>query len=338
VRQIERRIIRAGAETGRSGAGEDPLNASAASGSMRGMGSERSVRWAVRRVTETGSTNADLLADAQRGAPEGSALVAESQTAGRGRLGRHWVTPPGTALGVSVLFRPPVSARSRLGWLPLLPGLALLDAVRERIGESVPVRSRVPQGIRHTPGRDGAQLTRRESPIRPWHGRRISQRVRHHRGMGLPAKLLVPGEREVMSVRTHWKSLATPVVLLFAVTAFVSFCAALVPTGSYRHGVRVAIGVAGGLLLLRLSVWPFLQWLTTTHRVREGGHGPLDGHRHGRLPWCRSFGPPQLSQRGHRTRAADMPRGPLDGSNNPGPHSTHGAVKKSGQVRTTDHP
>jgi len=300
VRQIERRIIRAGAETGRSGAGEDPLNASAASGSMRGMGSERSVRWAVRRVTETGSTNADLLADAQRGAPEGSALVAES---GRGRLGRHWVTPPGTALGVSVLFRPPVSARSRLGWLPLLSGLAILDAVRERIGESVPVRSRVPQGIRHTPGRDGAQLTRRESPIRPWHGRRISQRVRHHRGMGLPAKLLV-----------------------------------LVPTGSYRHGVRVAIGVAGGLLLLRLSVWPFLQWLTTTHRVREGGHGPLDGHRHGRLPWCRSFGPPQLSQRGHRTRAADMPRGPLDGSNNPGPHSTHGAVKKSGQVRTTDHP
>ncbi len=98
---------------------------------MRGMGSERSVRWAVRRVTETGSTNADLLADAQRGAPEGSALVAESQTAGRGRLGRHWVTPPGTALGVSVLFRPPVSARSRLGWLPLLSGLALLDAVRE---------------------------------------------------------------------------------------------------------------------------------------------------------------------------------------------------------------
>ncbi len=87
--------------------------------------------------------------------------------------------------------------------------------------------------------------------------------------MGLPAKLLVPGEREVMSVRTHWKSLATPVVLLFAVTAFVSFCAALVPTGSYRHGVRVAIGVAGGLLLLRLTVWPFLQWLTTTYTLTD---------------------------------------------------------------------
>ncbi len=87
--------------------------------------------------------------------------------------------------------------------------------------------------------------------------------------MGLPAKLLVPGEREVMSVRTHWKSLVAPVVLLFAVTAFGSFCAALVPDGPYRYGARVAIAIAGGLVVLRLSVWPFLQWLTTTYTLTD---------------------------------------------------------------------
>lgn len=96
---------------------------------MRGVDTDGPVRWSVRRVAETGSTNADLAADAARGAPAGSVLVADSQTAGRGRLGRHWVTPPGTALAVSALFRPPAAARGRLGWLPLLTGLAVLDAV-----------------------------------------------------------------------------------------------------------------------------------------------------------------------------------------------------------------
>jgi len=87
--------------------------------------------------------------------------------------------------------------------------------------------------------------------------------------MGLPRKLLVPGEREVMSVRTHWKSLVAPVVLLFAVTAFVCFCAALLPSGPYQQAGRIAIGAAGGLLVLRLSVWPFLQWVTTTYTLTD---------------------------------------------------------------------
>lgn len=87
------------------------------------------VTWVVRRVGATGSTNADLLLDAASGAPEGSVLVADHQRAGRGRLGRQWLTPPGSALAVSVLFRPPATARDRLGWLPLLTGLAVLDAL-----------------------------------------------------------------------------------------------------------------------------------------------------------------------------------------------------------------
>ncbi|MXV91671.1 MAG: biotin--[acetyl-CoA-carboxylase] ligase [Acidimicrobiia bacterium] len=60
----------------------------------------------VRFVGGTGSTNADLLADARAGAPEGLVIVADHQTAGRGRRGRSWVAPAGSALLASVLLRP----------------------------------------------------------------------------------------------------------------------------------------------------------------------------------------------------------------------------------------
>jgi len=57
-------------------------------------------------VERTGSTNADLLAAAAAGAPDRAVLVAEHQEAGRGRLARSWVSPPGSGLTVSVLVRP----------------------------------------------------------------------------------------------------------------------------------------------------------------------------------------------------------------------------------------
>ena len=60
----------------------------------------------VRWVAETGSTNADLLVEAAGGAPEGAVLVADHQTAGRGRLDRTWSAPPGASLLVSALLRP----------------------------------------------------------------------------------------------------------------------------------------------------------------------------------------------------------------------------------------
>jgi BirA family biotin operon repressor/biotin-[acetyl-CoA-carboxylase] ligase len=60
----------------------------------------------VQRIAATGSTNADLLAAAADGAEEGLVLVAEHQTAGRGRLDRRWEAPPGASLLVSVLLRP----------------------------------------------------------------------------------------------------------------------------------------------------------------------------------------------------------------------------------------
>ena len=87
--------------------------------------------WArVDFVERTGSTNADLLAAATAGAPDRSVLVAEHQEAGRGRLARSWVSPPGSGLTVSVLLRPEGVSASRLGWLTLLAGLAAYDAVR----------------------------------------------------------------------------------------------------------------------------------------------------------------------------------------------------------------
>ena len=62
-------------------------------------------RWRVQVVEETGSTNTDLLAAAAAGAPDRTVLVARHQTAGRGRLDRHWDAPPGANLLVSLLFR-----------------------------------------------------------------------------------------------------------------------------------------------------------------------------------------------------------------------------------------
>ncbi|GAB3208902.1 biotin--[acetyl-CoA-carboxylase] ligase [Marinactinospora thermotolerans] len=79
-------------------------------------------------VAETGSTNTDLVARAHAGAPEGSVLVTEHQTAGRGRLDRVFTTPPRAALTFSVLVRPRVSA-ARYGWLSLLMGVAAAGAV-----------------------------------------------------------------------------------------------------------------------------------------------------------------------------------------------------------------
>jgi BirA family transcriptional regulator, biotin operon repressor / biotin---[acetyl-CoA-carboxylase] ligase len=87
--------------------------------------------WRAIEVTEvTGSTNADVLALAAGGAPEGLVLAAEQQSAGRGRMGRAWVAPPRAALTFSLLLRPQAVPRARHGWLPLLAGLATAEAVR----------------------------------------------------------------------------------------------------------------------------------------------------------------------------------------------------------------
>jgi BirA family transcriptional regulator, biotin operon repressor / biotin---[acetyl-CoA-carboxylase] ligase len=85
-------------------------------------------------VARTGSTNADLLVAARAGAPDRSVLVAEQQDAGRGRHARTWTSPARAGLSMSVLLRTTGVPLSVLGWLPLLAGVAVADAV-QRLAE-----------------------------------------------------------------------------------------------------------------------------------------------------------------------------------------------------------
>ena len=99
---------------------------------------------AVEVAGRTGSTNADLLARALAGEPEGVVLAAEEQVRGRGRMGRAWVAPPRAALTFSLLLRPAVPP-ARRGWVPLLAGLAVAEAVTAVTG--VPARLKWPNDV-----------------------------------------------------------------------------------------------------------------------------------------------------------------------------------------------
>lgn len=81
-------------------------------------------------LAETGSTNADLAARARSGTRSGAVLITDYQSAGRGRLGRTWTAPPGTSIAMSVLVQPWDVDPTRWTWLPLLAGLAVVEALR----------------------------------------------------------------------------------------------------------------------------------------------------------------------------------------------------------------
>jgi BirA family biotin operon repressor/biotin-[acetyl-CoA-carboxylase] ligase len=86
-------------------------------------------------VASTTSTNADLAEAARAGEPEGAVLVADHQSAGKGRLGRGWQTPPRAALAVSVLLRPRPDPAT-WPWLSLLTGLAVAETLDRVCGLS----------------------------------------------------------------------------------------------------------------------------------------------------------------------------------------------------------
>ncbi len=88
-----------------------------------------------------GSTNDELAARATTALPEFTVVATTNQTAGRGRLDRTWVTPPGRALAVSVLLRPVLADGSRVdperyGWIPLIAGLAMTRTVARLVGDT----------------------------------------------------------------------------------------------------------------------------------------------------------------------------------------------------------
>jgi len=86
-------------------------------------------------VETTGSTNADLLARHGAGGDiDGAVLIAEHQSAGRGRNGRSWSTPPRSQIALSVGIDASAVPTAAWGWVPLLTGVAVLDAVRATTG------------------------------------------------------------------------------------------------------------------------------------------------------------------------------------------------------------
>jgi BirA family biotin operon repressor/biotin-[acetyl-CoA-carboxylase] ligase len=94
---------------------------------------EMNPSWLWRRidvVSETGSTNADLIARAAAGEDiDGVVLIAEHQTAGRGRLGRSWSAVPRALITMSVGVDADEVPSEAWGWLPLAAGVAIVDAV-----------------------------------------------------------------------------------------------------------------------------------------------------------------------------------------------------------------
>ncbi|MFJ7237029.1 biotin--[acetyl-CoA-carboxylase] ligase [Streptomyces olivaceus] len=86
-------------------------------------------------VQRTGSTNSDLVARAAaEDLAEGVVLVAEEQSAARGRLDRQWTAPARSGLFFSVLLRPAEVPVARWGWLPLLTGVAVATGLSRAAG------------------------------------------------------------------------------------------------------------------------------------------------------------------------------------------------------------
>src|SRR5215510_15664899 len=95
----------------------------------------------LRYFTEAGSTNDLASAAAEPGEPEGTTFVAGAQTAGRGRRGRDWFSPPGSGLYLSTIVR----RASIAPWLTLAGGVAVAEGIRTASG--LPVQIKWPNDI-----------------------------------------------------------------------------------------------------------------------------------------------------------------------------------------------
>lgn len=106
-------------------------------GTARGHAGGQKLEW----LGSAHSTNDEVRerwAGGAAGFPHLSSIATLWQTGGRGRQGREWVSPRGECLAISTLLRFPADgpARGRLGWLPLVAGLAMREALAEALGEA----------------------------------------------------------------------------------------------------------------------------------------------------------------------------------------------------------
>lgn len=95
---------------------------------------------------KTGSTNDDLVAAVENGSAAPFSIIGtDHQQAGRGRLARTWTTPPRTCLTFSIAVPVPASvAADDLGWIPLITGRAVVDALRAK---GVPAELKWPNDV-----------------------------------------------------------------------------------------------------------------------------------------------------------------------------------------------
>lgn len=104
----------------------------------------------VEWLSSSPSTNAAMRELLQRegdAVPHGAVLATANQTAGRGRLGRGWVTPPGTAIAMSVLIRGFGTPELPVSWLPLVAGSAVTATLQPRFGDGLRVGVKWPNDV-----------------------------------------------------------------------------------------------------------------------------------------------------------------------------------------------
>lgn len=119
----------------------DPLPAEIAAALRATADRRRAFGEPVYFYAETASTNDVAAALAERGAAEGTTVVAFAQTAGRGRFGRTWYSPPGAGLYASVVVRDPRA----IPLLTLAGGVAVADGIRAATG--LPVLLKWPNDV-----------------------------------------------------------------------------------------------------------------------------------------------------------------------------------------------
>ncbi|MBI5506288.1 MAG: biotin--[acetyl-CoA-carboxylase] ligase [Deltaproteobacteria bacterium] len=117
----------------------DQLGAEALTGLLAG----RRFGGGVVVLDVTRSTNSDALALGREGAPEGSVVLAEAQTGGRGRLGRQWESARGVNLYMSLLLRPAI-VPAAAPQLSLVAGVAVAETL---VAEGLPCRIKWPNDV-----------------------------------------------------------------------------------------------------------------------------------------------------------------------------------------------